>query len=90
MEVLVQFIYSWSRYILMPVAVLVLWLAVRYVNSALHDGCNDTNSKLPFLREACVEEGIRNAVVIDVVLLTMFIVALCVSIILGFINYLKR
>jgi len=90
MENLILFLYSWGRYILMPVVTLLPWPIARYVNSTLHDGCNDINSKFPILREACIEEGIRNAEVIDTVTLTLFIIALCVSFILGLINYLKK
>ncbi len=69
------------------ITVLALWVVAYSLNNAIHEGCNEVNGKFSFLREACINEGIRNAEIINTVFPAFFLVALCICIVLSVIKH---
>ena len=69
------------------VTVLLLWAVSYSLNNAIHEGCNEVSGKFSFLREGCINEGVRNAEIINTVFPALFLVILCVCIVLSIIKH---
>lgn len=61
----------------------LLWIIISGLNSSLHESCNNSNTKYHFLKEACINEGIRNNKILNDIFIILFIISLVVSILMA-------
>jgi len=78
-----QFLWAWIsniKSIALVGASLFIWLLVSLIITATYDSCNNVNDKFNFIKEGCVNEGIRNNEIINTIFFVIFLISLIASI----------
>lgn len=90
MEILVKFLNVWLvniRNLILLIVPLILWAVIFTATSALYDNCNNGNGRLSFLTKSCIDEGVRNTEIINVLFLILFVIAFTVTVIFAIFEY---